>query len=490
MTVESYSPNAVIRFTRDGDIEPSRIVAIRALDTFHHLIGQPVIVRYYTSPAKDQIDCITAVGVKNGIGPDCYQIMSPFNKSIIWGVVSSYEEMDVAKFPTGREVYIFIEPETKEAKYARLNEFHEREFVDITDGPKAYEDLTTGRTIYIASIDGKVSVCSGYSDDDIRRISEGKLDIQQDIEDSNKIVTTDENGKISFTAVDELLSAGENIEINAVNEISAPNVVPQYSTLPPANESNGKVVQYIGQTELHPAEGDPLVTCRFYKSNGEVWREVKVQGSWKNIIPISKEDYLTEELDPDNLYIVKDYLKDTSANIVFTPEVFTDELPEAKESLEGDSFIYTGNSNENYLKGRIYRCEKGDNDEYSWQDVSVGDSYIHSYQTYSNEVPYVNNSIIYVDSFEVIEDMYKRIKKMSSFNGVIELEIDEENKVTLPIIRINGLKDMTDDNPDKHTIYIDFTVIDPTTNLPHRLVINANKQVINNPYKFYLTIVQ
>lgn len=486
MAIKSESPYPIIRFTRDGDIEPNRAIAIRALDTFEHIIGQPVLVRYYTSPAKDDIDCMVAIGIKNGIGPDCYHIMSPFDKSIIWGIASTYEEIDVAKFPSGREKYIFIDPETQEAKYVILNESGEREFIDITDGPKAYDDISTGRTIYIASVDGKVSVCAGYSDDDIRRIAEGKLNIKQEIEDSNKVVVTDEGGNITFKPATELISAGENIEIDSENVISAPNVVPQYEILPLAEENNGKVVQYIGQTGNYSA-------YKFYRSNGEEWEVVRVQGSWRDIVPITREDYFStpiENLDPHVLYIVKDYLIETPNNLVYVSDTFTEEFPEANESLEGNSYIYTGDSNENFLKGRIYKCIKGENGEYLWEDVSVGDSYIHSYQTYSNEPPYVNNSTIFVESFDNIEDMYRRIKKMSSFNGVIELELSDGIKTTLPIIRVNGLKDMTDDNPDKHTIYIDFTVIDPNTNLPKRLIISANKLTTSIPYNFYLTIVQ
>ena len=84
---------------------------------------------------------------------------------------------------------------------------------------------------------------------------------------------------------------------------------------------------------------------------------------------------------------------------------------------------------------------------------------------------------------------------MSSFNGVLELPQDNEDEtsytpITLPIIRVNGLKDMTDENPDKHIIYIDFTVIDPKTNLPKRFIISATKLTTNIPYNFCLTIVQ
>lgn len=491
MAIKSESQNPIIRFTRDGDIEPSAIVAIRALDTFEQLIGQPVIVRYYTSPAKDDIDCMVAIGIKNGVGPDCYHIMSPFDKSIIWGVVTSYEEVDVAKFPSGRERYIYIDPETNKAQYVILNERGEREFIDITDGARAYEDISTGRTIYIASINGEISVCSGYSDEDIRRISEGKLNIKQDIEDSNKVVITDAEGNISFTPKTELISAGENIEIDNENKISVVNVVVQLSELPEASEYTGKVIQYIGQT----TEG--YLQNRFYKSNGTVWELVKVQSKWREIELLSIEEFNTlPDISRDVLYVITD--NPEPSNIVFTESVWVLDMPIASERYEGRTYIYIGDSNENYLKGRIYRCvEDEETHEFEWVDISSGDAYIHTYQTYSEDIPNVNENTIYVSTFEDIEDMYKRIKKMSSFNGVLELPLErelEEDKeytpITLPIIRVNGLKDMTDEDPNKHIIYIDFTVIDPTTNLPRRFIINASKLTTNIPYKFYLTIVQ
>ena len=491
MAIKSESQNPIIRFTRDGDIEPSAIVAIRALDTFEQLIGQPVIVRYYTSPAKDDIDCMVAIGIKNGVGPDCYHIMSPFDKSIIWGVVTSYEEVDVAKFPSGRERYIYIDPETNKAQYVILNDRGEREFIDITDGARAYEDISTGRTIYIASINGEISVCSGYSDEDIRRISEGKLNIKQDIEDGNKVVITDAEGNISFTPKTTLISAGDNIEIDEENKISVVDVAIQLSEMPEASEYTGKVIQYIGQTT------EDYLQNRFYKSNGTVWELVKVQSKWREIELLPIEEFNTlPNISRDVLYVITD--NPEPSNIVFTESVWVLDMPIASEKYEGRTYIYIGDSNENYLKGRIYNCEKDEETQlYEWVDVSSGDAYIHTYQTYSQELPNVNDNTVFVSTFEDIEDMYKRIKKMSSFNGVLELPLEREleedeeyTPITLPIIRVNGLKDMTDEDPNKHIIYIDFTVIDPTTNLPRRFIINASKLTTNIPYKFYLTIVQ
>lgn len=490
MAIKSESQNPIIRFTRDGEIEPNRIVAVRALDTFEHLIGQPVLVRYYTSPAEDDVDCLVAIGIKNGIGPDCYHIMSPFDKYLIWGIATTLEEVDVAKFPTGREKYLFIDPETKKAQYVILNKHKEREFIDITDGPRAYEDLSTGRTVYITTVDGEVSVCKGYSDEDIRLISEGKLNIQQDREDGNKIVVTDENGLITFTPKTNLISAGENINIDEDNKISVVNVVIQVDELPEASEYTDRVVQYVGpSTEVYTKN-------RFYKSDGSKWDLVKVQSKWRDIELLSIENFNhLSDISYDVLYIITDNPEPT--NCVLAESVWTLEMPEACKRYEGRTYIYTGDSNENYLKGRIYRCIGDEStQEYSWEDISSGDAYIHSYQTYSQELPNINNNTVYVSSYEDIEDMYKRIKKMSSFNGVLELPRDNEDEtscytpITLPIIRVNGLKDMTDENPDKHIIYIDFTVIDSRTNLPKRFIISANKLTTNIKYNFYLTIVQ
>ena len=67
-----------IKVSRCEDVLSSRAVAIIHLNTHAHQIGTPVMVRYRIDDNK--IDTITAIGIKNGIGPDCYSITSEGGK--------------------------------------------------------------------------------------------------------------------------------------------------------------------------------------------------------------------------------------------------------------------------------------------------------------------------------------------------------------------------------------------------------------------------
>jgi hypothetical protein len=78
--------NSVIRFLRkfgeDGKpIETSYDVALVCLNELNHIIGQPVVVAYYSdydpiTKTGTKINAITAIGIKNGVGNDCYAIIS------------------------------------------------------------------------------------------------------------------------------------------------------------------------------------------------------------------------------------------------------------------------------------------------------------------------------------------------------------------------------------------------------------------------------
>lgn len=60
--------------------------------------------RYFSTSAKTSIDVVLAVGVLNGIGPNCYSIISHTKKTVVWGV--SDELPDVSEVTLGR-LYIF-----------------------------------------------------------------------------------------------------------------------------------------------------------------------------------------------------------------------------------------------------------------------------------------------------------------------------------------------------------------------------------------------
>lgn len=75
--------NTTIKFSRSGFIEQSYDVALIRLNEFQHAVGQPVVVRYYTTGNK--VNAITAIGINDGTGRDSYRIISngevvPVNK--------------------------------------------------------------------------------------------------------------------------------------------------------------------------------------------------------------------------------------------------------------------------------------------------------------------------------------------------------------------------------------------------------------------------
>lgn len=217
---------AVIRISRDERVEANSNVAIRILDMYTHVIGQIVMIRYYADPGTNTlVDNMVAVGIKDGIGHDCYQLLTTFHKTVIWGVVTDPSEVDAGKFVTGREKYIYIDPETKKCKYVIYNaESDERQFIPITDGPRAYEDIATGRTIYIdaygsysgggsgidpqeieeivsALIDTKIRNNNNnyYDKTTIDGMLDGKVDKDQGIANAGKYLTVGVNGMVQVT---------------------------------------------------------------------------------------------------------------------------------------------------------------------------------------------------------------------------------------------------------------------------------------------------
>lgn len=95
------SDTVTLILSRSAYVETNINVALIRLDGHEHKIGQPVMVRYYDKDGK--IDTITAVGIKNGTGKDCYSILSISGEFVVNGV---YEDLpDVSQLVNGA-VYI------------------------------------------------------------------------------------------------------------------------------------------------------------------------------------------------------------------------------------------------------------------------------------------------------------------------------------------------------------------------------------------------
>lgn len=80
--------NAVtIRLSRNNEIEENIDVAKITLDNlYYHKQGQPVLVRYYKDPEKQIVDTLVAIGIKDGIGRNCYSLLTTSGELEVNGI--------------------------------------------------------------------------------------------------------------------------------------------------------------------------------------------------------------------------------------------------------------------------------------------------------------------------------------------------------------------------------------------------------------------
>lgn len=93
-----------IVFSRSEFIERDRSIAILRLDMCQHLVGQPVIVRYYVDDEQREIDTLYAIGIRDGVGPECYKVVSLGGLNLVRNVVT--ELPDISALTHG-ELYLY-----------------------------------------------------------------------------------------------------------------------------------------------------------------------------------------------------------------------------------------------------------------------------------------------------------------------------------------------------------------------------------------------
>jgi hypothetical protein len=83
----------IIKISRGKYIEDSLDVALIRLDSIFHYYGVLVMINYYTDSSKSCIDTVFASGIKDGVGRDCYRIISLHQDPIVWGVSDSMPDI-------------------------------------------------------------------------------------------------------------------------------------------------------------------------------------------------------------------------------------------------------------------------------------------------------------------------------------------------------------------------------------------------------------
>lgn len=107
--MSSINEDTPIKLSRSRYIERDRSIAILRLDEHYFYVGEPVIVRYYVDPeTQEEIDTLIAVGIQEGLGKECYQVVSLGGLVLVRDVVD--ELPDVSQLVHG-ELYLYHNPD-------------------------------------------------------------------------------------------------------------------------------------------------------------------------------------------------------------------------------------------------------------------------------------------------------------------------------------------------------------------------------------------
>lgn len=132
-----------IQISRSKFIEESRPVAILRLNEYKFLKGEPVMLNYYKKnpDLKTDIDTLVAIGIKDGVGEDCYRIISAGGTVPVRGVVD--EIPDVSALVHG-ELYVLHYNQTWFYVYLKEGQEHRTVEAIPKDRQYIFLDLTTG----------------------------------------------------------------------------------------------------------------------------------------------------------------------------------------------------------------------------------------------------------------------------------------------------------------------------------------------------------
>lgn len=224
-----------IQISRSHYIEDSRAIAVLRLNTYDFKKGELVMLNYYKDQDfRNNIGVLIAIGVKDGIGEDCYRLIS------VGGTVPVRyvgELPDVSKLVHG-EVYVWYGPEdnledtpdTWNYVYAEKPDLEHRVIEPITGGPYIFVDLETGYRWFYENQDCK-------REDDYFTIDKMEQLLQKILSSSVSLQLTSRNGTLfqvgevkdlllNVVAVDE---TGANISDQCSFYLSGIEIFPEES---------------------------------------------------------------------------------------------------------------------------------------------------------------------------------------------------------------------------------------------------------------------
>lgn len=139
---------------RREKVHANKTSAIIALNLTNIYEGEVLSFRYYRDDGT--VDSIVAVGLRDGLGPDCYTLISDQSIPVISGILDSYP--DVSEVYQGR---VFLVKDPGDGRYRRsfinVKSREDKElsssfyFVNLSDNKYYYFDLTHQKIIDVSA---------------------------------------------------------------------------------------------------------------------------------------------------------------------------------------------------------------------------------------------------------------------------------------------------------------------------------------------------
>jgi len=131
-----------IQISRSKYVEESRAIAVLRLNEYSFLKGEVVMLNYYKDPDfRNNIGVLVAIGVKDGIGENCYRLLSAGGTVVVRDVVD--ELPDISKL-IHNELYIYKDEDSVWNYVYKTSGDVDRVIEPITGGPYIFIDLESG----------------------------------------------------------------------------------------------------------------------------------------------------------------------------------------------------------------------------------------------------------------------------------------------------------------------------------------------------------
>jgi hypothetical protein len=415
-----YNSEQRVQISRSKYIEDSRPIAVLRLNEKDFLKGEVCMLNYYKDPDfRTDIGVIVAIGIKDGVGEECYRILSVGGTVPVREVVS--ELPDVSKLVHG-ELYVYEDPETKVWNYVYKSESGPERIIEpITGGPYIFESLEDGFSWF-------------YEDQDCKR--EDDFFATSKLEEIVQAVVNLENLKLNLSSQNGYVFKTGLVK-DIILEISA--------------ENNGEDVTdlcsfYVGDKEITlDEEGkyiyssvnrDTTITIEArYKISNNIWIPFQAQVDVKfgyyfyygNVL----EDWRISE---DNIKSLKPYLS-YKRNITYDDII-----------LKQEKIVFAYPKTYGYL-AHIF-------------DIH-GLDYIHTYQAYDLDVNidnepylvYIKKDVVSINDFKqtyvfndssdsIVEedsnlsDIITAWKNRNSFGGLVS--IGEDGKISEDLYNLDA----------------------------------------------------